>query len=1040
MNRSSTQIKSLLTQYNTYLNKTIEKLRDDISNLKNDELDTITYHKNYISKLFELSNKLNSFNYLLSNEALELVFEVIKYISTTIIKLNNENYSFAFKKIYQCAYKQCCINISRIDFLKRVTFDMWNNVLQHKIHCSERDADSNKELIKEKATVGWCCFDLDKEQSINLLRDMYSEYCKTLNYNDKSHENDTVLGSYECLLGFALSCTHPKLAYNEGIKYYKTGIDRLRTTNNFQFATICSNYAIALVYAGDTAQSIINFRLAQEKMSKLFEEENHIDFAQFKFNFGYFIDMFPFISTLINNKQLKQDAYNMYKNAIANNDWKFDYGKFVNKYAISLPSHSKQEIGSLLDEAVQCVKTQFNWSNLDQLESCTNGILNVSFSLDYTTVIDVHNNSALLKALNDDTYQEGLDMLKQIYSIAKTKLNIMYYNNEHQKYKDYVKTAEIQCTIVMINYARAILLKNPSSDEAFELLSRAAVSGGMKILTDKIIRSEQYKSAITNNCVQVENMQFECDSKTILERLNVCTIELNIPGVTDQESFNSNQVNSIQKWIKNIMNGKTQYHGTNFLQKNINQQTSRELLTMALCSITYWLPSDTFSLFHTFSWFDNPMLNMNTSLVEEVFKSGNNIKILKKLTSSEIFARHTISGDRKQKITAWIEYTHLASRHPNSIMSLLAVKHRDKTVDVDVEYADYGSLFTFIPKIEVEHRTHVAMSVARQLLLSLMYFNIVHNKRHRNINPHTVLLRRDGCVKLDLYNYVERGLVELNEDHLLNSVFVAPELRSSVDLRVRDDNHSADIWAVGAIIVAIMMGNQLYPNTKLNRSTVQKITKTQEYNNFMNLIDHYHKTSNEDQFKVLIPNLELRFLVLQCLKLNPSERWTAIDGVAYIHLIGGLQYKQLDATSTQNSSDQNAIHPSINPKIIEGKDLYGKQIPNPWATYADSLVDFDDEVEVCNLIMKSALTSQYTIPTDNICISDINSGECGETFKNIKAMLDLECQSHKMKRAVDGKKSTVDKIMRNAQKQRQTLAWLSLSKVIEVVRSKKNEK
>lgn len=126
------------------------------------------------------------------------------------------------------------------------------------------------------------------------------------------------------------------------------------------------------------------------------------------------------------------------------------------------------------------------------------------------------------------------------------------------------------------------------------------------------------------------------------------------------------------------------------------------------------------------------------------------------------------------------------SRHPGSVVVVCAIKHSDGIVEVETEYCDVGPverLYQYIDKPNNRHHALiVAKAVVRQVLLALQTFNVVHSKVHRAVSSRTVLVRRDGCVKLGIFDAITREDFNTSNSYankFLTSPFCAPECRPS---------------------------------------------------------------------------------------------------------------------------------------------------------------------------------------------------------------------------------------------------------------------
>lgn len=200
---------------------------------------------------------------------------------------------------------------------------------------------------------------------------------------------------------------------------------------------------------------------------------------------------------------------------------------------------------------------------------------------------------------------------------------------------------------------------------------------------------------------------------------------------------------------------------------------------------------------------------------------GKYATLIKNTKTGEVFIRHVFPKNDPNsywRAVRAVEATKLSSRHPNMAMPLLATRHKNGDIDVEVEFADGGSLSMYIKLMrdkftsidnqiriytengDIEkvgklieekkqaklHQIQMAKSVARQLLDYCLYLSTVLGQSHKNLNPHTVLFRRDGCVKTTFVNYLDKNYIKTNRYHFLEfNAYVAPEVvleKTSIDL------------------------------------------------------------------------------------------------------------------------------------------------------------------------------------------------------------------------------------------------------------------
>ncbi len=273
----------------------------------------------------------------------------------------------------------------------------------------------------------------------------------------------------------------------------------------------------------------------------------------------------------------------------------------------------------------------------------------------------------------------------------------------------------------------------------------------------------------------------------------------------------------------------------------------------------------------------------------------------------EIFARYSVRRQYKAKAKRMIDHTHAASRHPNILIALLAVKHHNGTIDVDVEYCDGGTLGAFIPWFHPEHRPFAAMSIVKQVLMSLQYnMLVVSDKVHHNLCPRYIYLKRDGCVKTDIPDLWDLESLHHSWAYFSRLPYTAPELRRSPRDYSKSDE-KADVWAIGVLIFAIMIGRTLQPRQKALRfgepapGLTPGLTATEHqallneeqaaYEADLAHFDGFIFVPEEQRNTVWakwIPDPFLRFMAIRCLDPNPSKRISIGEAHALCILSGGV--------------------------------------------------------------------------------------------------------------------------------------------------------
>jgi serine/threonine protein kinase len=421
-----------------------------------------------------------------------------------------------------------------------------------------------------------------------------------------------------------------------------------------------------------------------------------------------------------------------------------------------------------------------------------------------------------------------------------------------------------------------------------------------------------------------------------------------------------------------------------------------------------------------------------TEIRTSVIEKNGDVKVLKALSphvyvckkNTEIFVRYVIPNEIKWIGNKLIEATKSNVRHPNVLMSLVAVKHTNRDVDVDVEYADAGSLASLLQYFPINKRTDVAKSVARQIFQSLFYHLVVHNKEHRNVNPESVFLRRDGCVKLGFFDLINEDHVALNIDRFMDSPYCAPESKVSVRARVNTDS-KADVWAVGALIVSIMTGKSflrkgkrsLYPGGDYNFR--DSYNGNENYDSDFAFFETLVNYGTNEMWKNVIPDAGLRHLAKRCLRLKKENRATIGECCALTILLGGLQNP--DGSKYSMFETEN--------------DALAPKIPDPFATDPESLKEVP-KITDYGKKMREILFPAYDFITDEEIYL---KGDSAVALQKLAELSSSELNIWKVAREDNTKRSLIDKIFREITKQRQSLAWKTLSVCISEALQKKSQ-
>ncbi len=460
----------------------------------------------------------------------------------------------------------------------------------------------------------------------------------------------------------------------------------------------------------------------------------------------------------------------------------------------------------------------------------------------------------------------------------------------------------------------------------------------------------------------------------------------------------------------------------------------------------------------------------------------------------ELFARYVLPHELRTKANRIIEHTQEAPRHPNIFMTLVAVKHRDGTVDIDLEYADGGTMMAFIPRFANEHRELVALSVIRQVLQAIAYLDTVHKgQRHRHICPRYVYLRRDGCVKLDVPEMFDKETVEKNQAHFLESPYTAPECRT-LDTFFAGD-HRSDLWSLGVLIIGIMTGLTLQPRRKAQRagdnipSDPLTDDEIRAYNSECDAFNALVQSNDDSLWRQYAPNDYIRFFVRRFLQDKPENRGTAMEALALTYAFGGVieattaqeiesaiiieksqfstaflapSYKQSRDATTASPNEQGAAaaaaasaaqattsdnHAATAGVFYEQPllDIFDKKLPHPWAldpsqAFVNPKAPTLEQtgIHLSNCLRRNP-ENPYKLPEDSRGQSELVVGNNLQTNVVVLEQL-LKAELVSWRNAREMIKGATDRDMREVLRNRSQMLWRGMSYAVDWVRAERERR
>lgn len=365
------------------------------------------------------------------------------------------------------------------------------------------------------------------------------------------------------------------------------------------------------------------------------------------------------------------------------------------------------------------------------------------------------------------------------------------------------------------------------------------------------------------------------------------------------------------------------------------------------------------------------------------------------------FMPNGLESETRSDINRIITFAKSGTKHPNSLLKKTFLTYKSSGVLIECDAPNAGSLSYYIDllrekfsinnreyeeatktqnineqkrlfaeKLELKkHQIQMAKSVSRQLIDYSFYLDSVLGCAHKNLNPDTIFLNHDGCIKVGFFNYLSEEHIKKNPYHyMIYNAYTAPELISELffekgkildiseykkkclenlrtigdiknlaDIRYNFSKTKTDIWSIGAIIFSIMMCSNYMPswgtNSDISDLEILNTIKNPDENHAMNFDDflEFLIDKNERKWIKLFGNDPyLAELAKMCLQTDENERENISNLNAFIYLHGGYNFEK----ETENFSE--TYIKNVTEKI--GEYLYTFSLLHDWSGVRDAFM------------------------------------------------------------------------------------------------------
>ena len=155
---------------------------------------------------------------------------------------------------------------------------------------------------------------------------------------------------------------------------------------------------------------------------------------------------------------------------------------------------------------------------------------------------------------------------------------------------------------------------------------------------------------------------------------------------------------------------------------------------------------------------------------------------------------------------------HSKLNHPN-IIRLYNVKETEEEINILLEYAENGNLYSLIQK-EKGFSEHKAYKYFIQIV-NAVYFLHQNNIIHRDIKPENILIGENNLLKLCDFGWAKELTVNNRSTFCGTVEYMAPEIVGSEKY-----DWSVDVWSLGILLYELLMGHSPFKKKKAKNTMI----------------------------------------------------------------------------------------------------------------------------------------------------------------------------------------------------------------------------